>query len=218
MLLFLGVAILLLLVPTGAQAAGAKFRVLNAAVSGPVTVQVNGKTKISKLKLGRTSRRIPLAAGRYTFSAKRGNKTVTALSVRLGRNERVTVVFAMKGKKPQLFLLREPRVARGAILLRAANFASSAGAVDFRLGGLVIGRKVGFGGSTTIRKVAPNFTLTGSSTSPPAARRRRPSPRATRWCWPRARSACSPSFRGEAARGSSGSPTTSRRRRRSSSP
>jgi hypothetical protein len=161
MLLFLGVAILLLLVPTGAQAAGAKFRVLNAAVSGPVTVQVNGKTKISKLKLGRTSRRISLAAGRYTFSAKRGKKTVTALSVRLSRNERVTVVFAMKGKKPQLFLLREPRVSSGSILLRAANFASSAGAVDFRLGGLVIGRKVGFGGSTTVRKIATNFTLTG---------------------------------------------------------
>jgi hypothetical protein len=161
MLLFPGVALLLLLVPTGAQAAGAKFRVLNAAVSGPVTVQVNGKTKISKLKLGRTSRRIPLAAGRYTFSAKRGKKTVTALSVRLSRNERVTVVFAMKGKKPQLLLLREPRVSSGSILLRAANFASSAGAVDFRLGGLVIGRKVGFGGSTTVRKVAPNFTLSG---------------------------------------------------------
>ena len=161
--ILLAAALLLVSVPIGAEAAGAKFRVLNAAPSGIVTVQVNGKTKISRLKLGRASRRIPMAAGRYTFTALRppSRKAVARLDVRLKRNERVTIVFAMNGSKPQLQVLREAKPARGAILLSAANFASAAGAVDFRLGALLIGKKVGFGRSTAIRKIAPDFSPTG---------------------------------------------------------
>ena len=173
--ILLAAALLLVSVPIGAEAAGAKFRVLNAAPSGIVTVQVNGKTKISRLKLGRASRRIPMAAGRYTFTALRppSRKAVARLDVRLKRNERVTIVFAMNGRKPQLQVLREAKPAPGAILLSAANFASAAGAVDFRLGALLIGKKVGFGRSTAIRKIAPDFSPPGSSRSPPAGLRRR---------------------------------------------
>jgi hypothetical protein len=162
-LISLGVAVLLLLAPAGAQAAGAKFRVLNAGAAGPVTIQVNGKTKVSKLKLGRTSRRKPLAAGRYTFTAVRPSSkaTIARLSVRVGRGERVTIVFTVKGRKPQLLLLREPAPAAGQILLRAANFSTKAGAVDFRVGALVIARKVGYGRTTTIRKIAPDAAPTG---------------------------------------------------------
>lgn len=156
-------ALLLLLVPASADAAGAKFRVLNAAPSGIVTIQVNGKTKISRLKLGRASRRIPMAAGRYTFTAIRppSRKPVARLVLRLTRGQRLTIVFAMKGSKPQIQVLRETKPVPGAILLSAANFASAAGAVDFRLGALLIGKKVGFGRSTAIRKVAADFSPTG---------------------------------------------------------
>jgi hypothetical protein len=159
--LTLGLLLVPFLTPSGAQAAGARFRVLNAAPSGVVTVQVNGKTKISRLKLGRASRRIPLAAGTYAFSSVRSGRTVAKISVRLRRNERVTVVFAMKGRKPVMQVLREPRVVRGAILLGAANFASTAGAVDFGAGALVIGRKVGFGRVTPIRRITTTVSPTG---------------------------------------------------------
>ena len=154
-----------LVFPSAAQAAGPQVRLLNAAVSGKVTIQLDGKTEFSRVKLGRTTRRHTVRAGRHVVTATIGKgkakKVIARLRATLKKGQRVTIVYAVKGHRPSLFLFAEPAAARGAIVFRAANFASAAGAVSIRIGSTVVAKNVRFAGVTPARRLFPRSSATG---------------------------------------------------------
>src|SRR4051794_32775869 len=97
-----------LVFPSAAQAAGPQVRLLNAAVSGKVTIQLDGKTEFSRVKLGRTTRRHTVRAGRHVLTATVGKgkakKVIARLGATLKKGQRLTIVYAVKGHRPSLFL------------------------------------------------------------------------------------------------------------------
>jgi hypothetical protein len=151
----------LLLAPTAAQAAGAQVRLLNAAVSGKVTIQIDGKTEFSRVKLGRTTRRHNVRVGRHVITAKLDKRVVASKSVSLRNGQRLTIVYAVKGRRSLIFLFPEPAAARGKIVFRAANFAAVPGTVTLRVGTRAIAKTLRFGGMTAARRFVPASSPTG---------------------------------------------------------
>src|SRR6478736_2704549 len=158
-------AAIVLLVPGAAHAAGAQLRLLNAAVSGKITIAVDGKTEFSRVKLGRTTRRHSIRAGRHVITAQIGKgkskRVIASLRVALRSRERATIVYTLKGRRPSLFVFTEPTAVRGAIVFRAANFASAAGTVSLRIGSTVVAKRLRFGGTTPVRGLVPASSPTG---------------------------------------------------------
>ena len=157
----LGLCALGLLLPSAAQAASARVRVLNAAPSGTVTFRVDSVARATRLGVRRESVRFSLRPGPHTFTAVRGSRTVARRAIVVSSGERLTVAYAVnRAGRGELRLLREPAPTAGAAQLWVANYAATAGAVDVRAGALAVATGLRYG-LTTATRMEPGSSSTG---------------------------------------------------------